>query len=236
MFCCGNKVFQVEIWTSLAASSYQRCVQSARLSHCIHRWQALFYKAQLSPPPTNKSGGTLARCAGEAEFSFRLRTSLTELMDIWSKRVHFVIWHTTSRTARRTHGSARCVMSACRAQRGPCAADMCSATTVWWKRWSASTAMGSSETLLFVPYADIWPSSKNKRIRRWLLWGTRMKRRRLRCLFPFPCLTSRAHSAPLRTGNLPASGGFFSVLGGSASDSVDKGWSAPTTTCLRSSL
>lgn len=212
MFCCGDKVFQVvEIWTSWAASSYQRWVQSARLSHCIHRWQALFYKAQRSPPPTNKSQKTRARRAGEARFSLHLRTSLTEPMDIWSKRVHFVIWHKTSRTARRTHGSARCVMSACRAQRGLCAADMCSATTVWWKRWSASTAMGSSETLLYVPYADIWPSSKNKRIRRCLSLGTRMNRRRLRYLFPFPGLTSRAHSAPLRTGSLPASAGFFSL-------------------------
>lgn len=210
-------------------------LKSARLSHCIHRWQALFYKAQLLPPPTNKSQETLVRCEGETGFSLLLRTSLTEPMDVWSQRVHFVIWHTTSRTARRTHGSARCVMSACRAQRGPCAADTSSATTVWWKRWSASTAMGSSETLLYVPYAGIWPSSKNKRIRWCLSLGTSMKRRRLRCLFPFPCLTSRAHSTPPRTGSLPASGGFFSLLGGSASDSVDKGWSAPTTTRVRSS-
>lgn len=46
------------MWTSWAAWSFQRCAQGARLSHCTHRWQALFYKAQLSPPPTNKSGET----------------------------------------------------------------------------------------------------------------------------------------------------------------------------------
>lgn len=40
------------------------------MSHCIHRWQALFYKAQLSPPPTNKRQETRVRCAGEAGFRF----------------------------------------------------------------------------------------------------------------------------------------------------------------------
>lgn len=154
------------------------------LSHRSHRWHGLFlfYKAQLSPPPTaeHKARKPCAERLGVL--------TLTKPFKLLGKKTHTffsLLWNSPRKTARRTRRSAPCATRACRALREPWVADMCSATTVWSRRWSASTATASSGIRSSAPSVGTWPSSRSRR-KHCSRISARVTRRPWRCLFQSP--------------------------------------------------
>lgn len=228
-----HKGLEHKTWTSLATWSDTNAAGDpiSEVSGS-QRWLVLFYKTQLSPPPSAKD-----RSHARRESTLHLPRNRCLIPTLLLQGWIFLQWHFRRKTARRTHESAQCATSVCRAPRGPWAADMSSATTVWSKRWSASTAMGTSKTLLFAPSADISHSSRNKRKRSWPWWRTsiQVKCRPSRYLSLRHRDRTRAQGVPPGTLYRDKWTGLLAALEGCRIDSPHRGGSAPAITRLRSS-